>query len=50
LAYLVRPDATAGRVTAMSRWLNANGLRITGWLVGLCGVSLLVQGIAALVG
>jgi Sap, sulfolipid-1-addressing protein len=50
VGYLVRPDATAGRVTAMSRWLNANGLRITGWLVGLCGVSLLVQGIAALAG
>jgi hypothetical protein len=48
VGYLVRPDATAGRVAAMSRWLNANGLRIMGWLVGLAGASLLVQGIAAL--
>lgn len=48
VGYLVRPEATAGRVMAMSRWLNANGLRITGWLVGLFGLSLLVQGVAAL--
>jgi hypothetical protein len=34
----------------MSRWLNANGLRITGWLVGLAGASLIVQGVAALAG
>jgi Sap, sulfolipid-1-addressing protein len=50
VGYLVRPDATAERVAAVSRWLNANGLRITGWLVGLAGASLLVQGIAALAG
>jgi Sap, sulfolipid-1-addressing protein len=48
VGYLVRPATTAERVAAMSRWLNANGLRITGWLVGLAGVSLLVQGVAAL--
>ena len=48
LGYLVRPEATAQRVTAMSRWLNANGLRITVWLIGLFGAGLLAQGIAAL--
>ena len=32
----------------MSHWLNANGLRITGWLVGLAGASLIGQGVAAL--
>jgi hypothetical protein len=50
VGYLVRPEATAKRVTAMSGWLNANGLRITGWLVGLLGASLLAQGVAALAG
>jgi hypothetical protein len=50
VGYLVRPEETARRVTAMSAWLNANGLRITGWLVGVFGVSLLAQGTAALVG
>lgn len=47
VGYLVWPEATARRVTAMSRWLNANGLRITGWFVGLIGASLVGQGIAA---
>lgn len=50
VGYVLRPDATAERVRAMSRWLNANGLRITGWLVGLAGAGLLVQGVAALAG
>jgi hypothetical protein len=31
-------------------WLNANGLRITGWLVGLVGAGLLARGMAALAG
>jgi len=48
VGYLVQPEATANGVAAMSRWLNANGLRITGWLVGVFGASLLGQGIAAL--
>ena len=48
VGYLVRPDTTAARVNALSRWLNANGLRVMGVLVGIVGVSLLVQGIAAL--
>ncbi len=50
VGYLIRPTATATRVSAMSAWLNTNGLRITGWLVALCGAGLLAQGTAALVG
>jgi hypothetical protein len=49
VGYVVRPDATARWVEKLSRWLNANGLRITGWLIGLAGASLLVEGIVALV-
>jgi len=48
VGYLVSPDTTAERVSALSRWLNANGLRVMGVLVGIVGLSLLVQGIAAL--
>jgi hypothetical protein len=48
VGYFVRPEATAERVGALSRWLNANGLRVTGWLVCVFGASLLGQGIAAL--
>ena len=33
-----------------SQWLNANGLRVIGWLVAAVGVSLIVQGIAAATG
>lgn len=50
VGYVVRPDATARWVGELSRWLNANGLRITGWLIGLAGASLLVEGIVALAG
>ena len=50
VGYLVRPDATAERVAALSHWLNANGLRVMGWLVGVCGLSLIVQGIWAAAG
>jgi hypothetical protein len=50
VGYLVRPATTARRVTVMSHWLNANGLRIMGGFVGLFGVSLLTQGTAALIG
>lgn len=48
--YLVRPEETAERVASFSTWLNANGLRVMGWLVGAVGVSLIVQGIAAAAG
>ncbi len=48
VGYMVSPRTTAERVSSLSRWLNANGLRVMGILVGIVGVSLLVQGIAAL--
>ena len=48
--YLVRPDETAAKVAALSRWLNANGLRVMGALVGVMGLGLVVQGAAALAG
>lgn len=48
LGYRLAPKATAKRVQATSGWLNANGLRITGWLVGLAGASVLGQGIVAI--
>jgi hypothetical protein len=47
LGYLIRPEQTAERVAALSTWLNANGLRVMGWLLGAVGASLVVQGIAA---
>jgi hypothetical protein len=50
LGYLVRPEATTGRVKAMSQLLNANGLRVTGLLVAVFGAGLVAQGIAALSG
>ncbi len=50
VGYLVRPEETAKQVAAFATWLNANGLRVMGWLVGAVGVSLIVQGIAAAAG
>jgi hypothetical protein len=47
VGYLVRPAQTSVRVAALSGWLNANGLRVMGWLVGAVGVSAIGQGIAA---
>jgi hypothetical protein len=47
VGYLVQPERTAERVEALSIWLNANGLRVMGWLIGLVGLSLLAQGIGA---
>ena len=47
VGYLVRPAWTAEQVARLSVWLNANGLRIMGALIGVVGVSLVVQGIAA---
>jgi Sap, sulfolipid-1-addressing protein len=49
VGYLVRPDTTAARVEALSVWLNANGLRVMGALVGVVGASLVAQGVIALV-
>ena len=50
VGYLVRPEETAERVAGFATWLNANGLRVMGWLVGAVGVGLIVQGIAAAAG
>ncbi len=47
---LVRPEKTAERVASFATWLNANGLRIMGWLVGAVGVGLIVQGLTAAAG
>ena len=47
VGYLVRPETTAAQVASFAQWLNANGLRVMGWLVGAFGVSLLAQGISA---
>ena len=50
VGYLVRPEATAERVASFATWLNANGLRVMGWLVGAVGIGLIVQGLAAATG
>ena len=50
VGYLVRPEETAERVAGFATWLNANGLRVMGWLVGVVGASLVVQGLAAVAG
>lgn len=47
--YLVAPEKTRESVAVVSRLLNDNGLRVTGWFVGLVGVGALVQGVSALV-
>ncbi len=47
--YLVRPKQTRERVASFATWLNANGLRVMGWLLGAVGVGLIVQGLAAAV-
>jgi hypothetical protein len=47
VGYLLRPEWTAERVAALATWLNANGLRVVGWLLGAVGVSLVVQGVGA---
>jgi Sap, sulfolipid-1-addressing protein len=47
IGYLFRPETTAERVAALSKWLNANGLRVMGAIVGICGIGLIIQGITA---
>jgi hypothetical protein len=47
VGYLVRPQRTAEQVARLAVWLNDNGLRVMGALVGAVGVSLVVQGLAA---
>jgi Sap-like sulfolipid-1-addressing protein len=50
IGYLVQPEQTAERVASFATWLNANGLRVMGWLVGTVGIGLIVQGLAAAAG
>ena len=50
IGYLVRPETTAEQVASFATWLNANGLRVIGWLVGAVGVGLIAQGLAAAAG
>ena len=47
VGYVLRPARTAELVAALATWLNANGLRVMGCLLGAVGISLIVQGIAA---
>lgn len=47
VGYLLAPEETTSLVGALSRFVNANGLRITGGFVGLVGIGLIVQGISA---
>lgn len=49
VGYLVEPVWTARAVSALAAWLNSNGMRVIGVLVGFFSVSLLVQGVAATV-
>jgi Sap, sulfolipid-1-addressing protein len=50
VGYLVQPEQTAERVASFATWLNTNGLRVMGWLVGAVGVGLIIQGVAAAAG
>jgi hypothetical protein len=47
VGYVLRPAQTAELVASLATWLNANGPRVMGWLVGAIGISLIMQGIAA---
>jgi Sap, sulfolipid-1-addressing protein len=44
------PSRPADRVASFATWLNANGLRVMGWLVGAVGIGLIAQGLAAAAG
>jgi hypothetical protein len=46
IGYCSGPQS-AERVAALAKWLNANGLRVMGALVGICGIGLTSQGIIA---
>jgi hypothetical protein len=49
VGYRVRPERTAEQVARVATWLNANALRVMGWLIGAAGAGLIVQGIVAAV-
>ena len=44
---LVDHDGEGPDDGGLARWLNANGLRVMGWLVGAVGIGLIAQGVAA---
>lgn len=50
VGYLVDPERTTAAVASFGAWLNANGLQIIGALIAVFSLSLLVQGIAGLLG
>lgn len=50
VGYLLQPEETAKRVASFATRLNANGMRVMGWVVGAVGFSLIVQGITAAAG
>ena len=50
IGYLAQPEQTAKRVASFATWLNANGLRVMGWLVDAVGLGLIAQGLAAAAG
>lgn len=47
VGYLLDPEKTAAAVASFGTWLNANGLRIVGALIGVFSASLVLQGVAA---
>jgi len=47
VGYLIRPQRTAELIGRFAVWLNANALRVIGWLVMAVGVGLIVQGVSA---
>jgi Sap, sulfolipid-1-addressing protein len=44
VGYLLRPEPTRARVQQLAHWLNANGMRVVGWMVGFFGLALIAQG------
>jgi hypothetical protein len=49
VGYLVDPVWTGRAISTAAAWLNANGLRVIGLLVGFFSTSLVVQGVLAAV-
>jgi hypothetical protein len=47
VGYLVDPVWTGQAVSKLAGWLNSNGLRVIGGLVGFFSISLVVQGLGA---
>jgi len=47
ISYAVRPEATAGRVEAFSKWLETNKIQAVAVLAAVVGVVLIVKGLTA---